>query len=46
MSQEESKKITYKEFMKQLDKVKEEMGRDMYERLEAKFGKAKNYKTA
>lgn len=46
MAQETSAKITYKEFMKQLDKIKEEMGKDMYERLEAKFGKTKSYKTA
>lgn len=44
MAKQESK-ITYKEFMRQLDKVKLGMGRSWYNMLEAEFAKPKPHKT-
>ena len=43
--EKEKQKITYADFMKQMDAVKKKMGRDMYERLASKFAKPASHKT-
>lgn len=37
MAQKKSKKITYKEFMKQLDAARSRMGKSWYKMLETEF---------
>ena len=41
----EKQKITYADFMKQMDAVKERGGRALYERLAAKFAKPASHRT-
>ena len=41
----EKPKITYKEFMRQLDAVREKDGRIMYEELADEFANPKSHKT-